>query len=174
MNKLLSFPLIISAIAIALFAWVANTMFTVWIFIPGVIITFIIYLNTFYKKAPDPERLLPVYLIALSIQFIHFLEEYLTDFVTVVPALMDQDPYPMDYWVTFNMIAYAVFLLGGIAIFKQNKVFMVVPLFFIIIGVIFNSIAHVLLAIYTGGYFSGLFTAIIYLFLIPVFIKRLS
>ena len=48
-------------------AMAAATLTSVWVFIPGVIITYIFYLNTFYKKTPDPERILPLYLLALGI-----------------------------------------------------------------------------------------------------------
>jgi len=173
MNRYTFIPLITGIIMIAIFIMVASTLTSVWAFIPGVIISYIFYLNTYNKKSPEPERILPLYLLALGIQFIHFTEEYLTDFTSEIPKLFDQEPYPMDYWIVFNMIAYFVFILGGIILFKRKKEFMIIPLFFILVGVVFNSIAHILLSIYAGGYFPGLYTAIIYAVLGPVLMKKI-
>lgn len=171
MNKSLFISLVIGIIAIVIFLLVSTTLTSVLIFIPGVIITYVLYLNTFYKKAPNPERILPLYLLALGIQFIHFTEEYLTDFTIELPKLLGQEEYPLDYWVTFNMIAYSIFIFGGIILFKQIKELMIIPLFFILVGVLLNSVGHVLLSIYVEGYFPGLYTALIYFIVGPILMK---
>jgi len=172
-NKPLLIPLIIVIIAITIFLFVSSTLTSVFVFIPGVIITYVIYLNTFYKKTLNPERILPLYLLLLGIQFIHFTEEYLTDFTIEVPKLLGQAEYPQDYWLIFNMIAYFIFIIGGIILFKRIKEFMIIPLFFIIVGVMLNSIGHIVISIYVGGYFSGLYSALIYVVLGPILIKRI-
>ena len=159
---------------IAIFWYVSLSIPIVIVFIPGAIITFVLYLNPFQKNLPKPDKILPVYLVALGIQLLHFAEEYVTDFHLVVPELLNQPDYPLDYLVVFNMVAYAAFILGTIVLMKQIKVLMVIPLFFIVVGVFLNSVGHVLISIYVGGYFCGLYTAIIYFFLWPVLIKRLS
>lgn len=159
--------------AIVIFILVSSTLTTVWAFVPGIIIAYIVYLNTFYQKTPGPERILPLYLLLLGIQFIHFTEEYLTDFNIELPRLLGLEEYPKDYWFTFNMIAYFLFILGGIAIFEKKRAFMIIPLFFIIVGVLLNSIAHILASIYVGGYFSGLYTALIYVVIGPILMKRI-
>ena len=79
----------------------------------------------------------------------------------------------MDYWIVFNMVAYSIFIIGGIIIFKRMKEFMIIPLFFIVVGVMLNSIGHILLSVYVGGYFSGLYTSIIYLFFVPLVVNRI-
>ncbi len=173
MNKSISIPLLVAIVAIVLFVMVSYTMTIVLVFIPGVIVAYIVYLKTFYKKTPKSDRILPLYLLALGIQFIHFTEEYLTDFTTEIPKLLSQDVYPKDYWVIFNMIAYFVFIIGGIILFKQIKELMIIPLFFIIVGVLLNSVGHILLALYVGDYFSGLYSALIYLIIGPILIKRI-
>lgn len=172
LNKYLIIPLLIATIAIAIFWIVSLTLNLVIVFIPGIIVSYILYLNTFYKKTPNPERILPLYLLALGIQFIHFTEEYLTDFIVAVPNLLGREAYPKDYWIVFNMTAYFVFIIGGIIIFKKLKALMIIPLFFILVGVLLNSIGHILISIYVGGYFSGLYTALIYVIIGPILIKR--
>jgi len=171
LNKQLLIPLIIALIGIVTLWIVSSTLNSVIVFIPGVILSYLLYLNTFYKKTPNPERILPLYLLALGIQFIHFTEEYLTEFTVVVPKLLGLEEYPMDYWLVFNMVAYFIFIIGGIILFKKIKEFMIIPLFFILAGVLLNSIGHILIAIYVGGYFSGLYTALIYVVIGPILIK---
>ena len=173
MKKSLSIPLMITIAAIAAFWIVSSTLTSVIVFIPGVIITFIIYLNTFYRKVPNPDSILPLYLLALGIQFIHFTEEYLTDFNVEIARIIGQDAYPMDYWVTFNMVAYFFFIIGGIILFRKIKELMIIPLFFIVVGVILNAVGHIILSIYVGGYFSGLYSALLYVVIGPILIKRL-
>ncbi len=172
-NRYIIIPLMIVILAIALFIIVSFTLSTVLVFIPGIIITYVVYLNTFYKKTPSPQRILPLYLLLLGIQFIHFTEEYLTDFTIEVPKLLGQEAYPTDYWLVFNMTAYFFFIIGGIILFQQIKELTIIPLFFIVVGVLLNSIGHILIALYVGGYFSGLYSALIYVIVGPILIKRI-
>ena len=173
MKKDILSPLIIGVVMIGILLIVSSTLPTVLIFIPGVILTYVFYKFTAYRKTPNPERILPIYLLALGIQFLHFTEEYITQFTIEVPKLLNQEEYPKDYWLIFNMIAYFIFILGGIILFKRIKELMMIPLFFIVVGVILNSIGHILISIYVGGYFSGLYTALLYLIIGPILIKRI-
>ncbi len=173
MNKYLLIPLMIGILMIIIFISVAQTLTSVWIFIPGVILTFVVYLKTYYKRIPDPLKVLPLYLLLMGIQCLHFAEEYVTDFHVELPNLLGQEPYPLDYWLTFNMTAYFFFIIGGIAIYKKKKEYMILPLFFIVIGVLLNGLGHVLLSIYSGGYFPGLYSALLYVLLGPILIKRI-
>jgi len=172
MKKSLSTPFLIGIAAIAIFLIVSSTLTSVLVFIPGVIVSYLLYLKTFYEKTPNPERILPLYLFALGIQFLHFTEEYLTDFTIEIPRLLGQEAYPTDYWLVFNMVAYFVFILGGIILFKQIKELMIIPLFFILVGVLLNSFGHIMISIYVGGYSSGLYTALIYAVIGPILMKR--
>lgn len=169
-NTPLFVPLVIGIIAIITFILVSLTLTSVLIFIPTVGISYIIYLYRFYNSIPAPNKTLPLYLLLVAIQFLHFTEEYLTGFNVKLPALLGQAPYPMEYWIIFNMIAYFVFIMGGIILYKQIKELLIIPIFFILTAVIINSIAHLLLSIYVGGYFPGLITAIIYLCITPLFL----
>ena len=171
MKRLIYIPLFICLLAIAIFVWVGLIISSVWLFVPATLLTLFVYLNGFYKRMPDPGRILPLYLLALSIQMLHFAEEYLTGFVVELPKLLNQEPYPEDFWLVFNMAAYAFFILGGIILFKQIRELAVIPLFFILVGVFLNPLAHIGLALYSGDYFPGLYTALAYLLLIPSIIQ---
>ncbi len=142
-------------------------------FVPGVIVAYIFYFLTFYKKQPAPNKILPLYLFALGIQFLHFTEEYLTGFNHKFPALFDAPEYPIELFVSFNMFAYFLFILGAIFIYKKIKPLMMIPLFFIIYGIVGNAIAHVIFALVSEGYFPGLITALLYWVIGPIIIKTI-
>ena len=164
--------LFIALILILIFYWVGYTLPSVWMFIPGVIISYLVWLTRFKNYDPDPYQLLPLYLFALAIQLIHFGEEYLTGFTAKLPEILGQEIYPTDYWIMFNLIAYSVFILGGIAILNRIRFLLIIPIFFVLVGVIFNAIAHIGLAIYVGAYFPGLYSAIAYAILTPFIVKK--
>ena len=147
--------------------------------INGVFLLFLIvsslYYFTTYPNNPRPNlRLAQWYFVALAVQCLHFVEEYVGMLYIELPALFELPPIEKDEFVNFNLVAYAIFILGGVAILKNARSFMLIPIFFILLGVLANGIIHVLLAIWTGGYFAGLYTAIIYLFLGPLLLKLLN
>src|SRR5215210_15193 len=49
-------------------------------FAPAMVVAFVCYLRTSYREMPKVERVLPLYLVALAIQFLHFTEEYVYGF----------------------------------------------------------------------------------------------
>ena len=157
----------------ALLYFVSKTISAVLLFIPAVILTYLFYIFTAYKNTPEPNEILPIYLFAVGIQMLHFAEEYIMGFCVAMPELVGQSAYPLGYWVVFNMVAYFIFLLGGIVLFKRIKRLMIIPLFFILTGVVLNGIAHVLISIYLGSYFPGLYTAILYLLIAPMIIGKI-
>ncbi len=171
MNRAIAIPLFITVLAIGIFSWAGQNISSIWLFVPVAIVAFLVYLRTFYIAMPAAERTLPLYLLALSIQMLHFAEEYLNDFVVALPALYGADPYPLDYWLVFNMAAYAFFILGAIVLFKGIKELAIIPIFYVLAGVLLNALGHLVLAIYSGGYFPGLYTAILYLLLLPYLLK---
>lgn len=143
-------------------------------FVPAMVLAFVCYLRTSYREMPKPERALPIYLIALAMQSLHFTEEYVYGFHRRLPEIMaGMPPLEPNLFVAFNMIAYSLFLLGGVALYKGMKSPMVIVWFFTIGGVIANAIWHPLLALRVGGYFPGLFTSFAYWILGPMLVRRL-
>ena len=163
MTRSIAIPAVLCVLSIMAFLYMSQTLTTVWLFIPAIIISFLIYLNTYYKREIYPDKIVPYYLLALGIQFLHFAEEYATDFTTEVPQLLGGEPYPLDTFVYFNMVAYFIFLLGGIALFKRIRILSVIAIFFIIVGTVLNPIVHISAAIFTVGYFPGFFTSLLLL-----------
>ena len=154
-------PVLISALAIIIFWLSSRTMPVVIIFIPGVILSFLLS-RIIPRKSEYLPSFLNIYLIALAVQMLHFAEEYTMGFVKELPSLLGADPYPLEYWVNFNMIAYAIFILGAIVLYKNLKALVIVPVFFVVVGAIINAFGHLALSIYAGGYFPGLYTSLLY------------
>lgn len=71
------------------------------------------------------------------------------------------------------MIAYSIFLLAGVGMYRGMKWPMVIVWFYVIAGVIGNSIWHLLLCLSVGGYFPGIVTSLPGWVLSPLLIRRL-
>src|SRR5919205_2116705 len=143
-------------------------------FAPAMVLAFACYLRTSYREMPEVGRVLPVYLFALAVQFLHFAEEYLYGFqfrVTEVSAGMP--PFDPGVFLAFNMIAYSLFLLAGVGMYKGMRFPLVVVWFYAIAGVVGNAVWHLLLALKVGGYFPGLYTSFAGWVLGPILLKRL-
>ncbi|MDT4953504.1 MAG: hypothetical protein QOJ02_1642 [Acidobacteriota bacterium] len=143
-------------------------------FAPAMVLAFVCYLRTSYREMPKAERVLPIYLIALAIQFLHFTEEYVYGFQFRVTEIMaGMPPFDPNVFLAFNMIAYCLFLLAGLGMYKGMKFPMIIVWFYVIAGVIGNSIWHLLLTLKVGGYFPGLYTSFAGWILGPILLKRL-
>lgn len=145
-----------------------------FVFVPVMVAAFICYLQTSYREMPKPETALPIYLIALAIQFLHFTEEYIYGFQTRVTEIMaGMPPFDENVFVAFNMIAYCLFLLAAVGMYKGMKFPMIIVWFFVFGGAIGNAIWHPLLALRVGGYFPGLYTSFLYWIVGPILLRRL-
>jgi hypothetical protein len=142
-------------------------------FAPAMVLAFVCYLRTSYREMPKAERVLPVYLVALAIQFLHFTEEYVYGFQFRVTEIMaGMPPFNVNVFVAFNMIAYCLFLLAGLGMYKRMKFPMIIVWFFAIC-VLGNAIWHLLLTLRVGGYFPGLYTSFAGWILGPILLRQL-
>src|ERR1044072_4577255 len=74
-------------------------------FVPVMLVAFVCYLLTSYREMPEVERVLPIYLVALAIQFLHFTEEYIYGFQFRVTEIMAGMPgFNVNVFLAFNMI----------------------------------------------------------------------
>ena len=159
-------------IVLALFLW-APSPWIKGVFIFFMIVSLLFYFLLFRTHMSPNLVLAQGYFIALAVQCIHFIEEYIGAIYIKLPELFDLPPIGKDEFVIFNLGAYAIFILGGIAVFRNYHRLMVIPIFFVLLGVMANGIIHVLLALWTTSYFPGLYTALIYLILGPYLIRML-
>lgn len=167
----LAVPSVIAITGIVIFALVHPAQ--KFSFIPAMAVAFVCYIRTSYRTMPNADKVLPIYLVALALQFLHFTEEYIYGFhyrVTEIAAGMP--PFDVNVFVAFNMIAYCLFLLGGLGMYKGIKFPMIIVWFFAIC-VLGNAIWHLLLTLKIGGYFPGLFTSFAGWILGPILLKRL-
>lgn len=138
------------------------------------ILALLCYLRNSRREMPKPERTLPIYLIALAVQFLHFTEEYLYGFDHRISELMaGMPPFKPSVFVAFNMVAYSLFILAGLGMYKGVRWSMIIVWFFVFAGVIGNAIWHPLMSLRVGGYFPGLYTSFAYLIIGPVLWQRL-
>lgn len=173
-NKHLILIATLMALGMATVFWILSSGWSLRLtFIPGVLLAYVLFLLTITRKAPDPKKLLPLYLLAVAIQTLHFAEEYLTGFYDKFPELFEGAAYPVDTFVVFNMCAYFLFILGAVMIYRKMREPMMIPLFFIAYGVIGNAISHLVFAIVAGGYFPGLYTSFAYWILGPLLLRAL-
>src|SRR6185436_11736903 len=164
-------PALIAVVCIVIFFFVHPAQR--FSFVPVMVVAFVCYLLTSYRELPRVERVLPVYLIALAIQFLHFAEEYIYGFqFRVTEIALGMPAFDPNVFLAFNMIAYCLFLLAGLGMYKGLKFPMVIVWFFAIC-VLGNSIWHLLLPIKVGGYFPGLYTSLPGWILGPMLLKRL-
>ncbi len=165
-------PAIIAIISIVIFFIVHPAQR--FSFAPAMILAFVCYLCTSYREMPEVDRVLPLYLVALAIQFLHFTEEYVYGFQFRVTEIMaGMPPFNANVFLAFNMIAYCLFLLAGLGMYKGMKFPMIIVWFYVIAGVVGNSIWHLLLTLRVGGYFPGLYTSLAGWILGPLLLKRL-
>lgn len=164
-------PSLIAVVAIVIFFLVHSAQ--KFSFVPAMVVAFVCYLRTSYREMPEAGRVLPAYLAALAIQFLHFMEEYVYGFQFRVAEIMDgMPPFNVNVFVAFNMIAYCLFLLAGLGMYKGMKFPMVIVWFFAIC-VLGNAVWHLLLTLRVGGYFPGLYTSFAGWVLGPILLKRL-
>lgn len=149
-------PGVIAIIAMTVFFFVHPIIRL--LFIPGIVIAYMCYILTSHRRMPKVDRVLPVYLLALAWQFIHFSEEYVTGFYERVAELSTLWPgMNVNLILEFNMFAYALFTLAALAMYKGKRAPVVIVWFFAITGVIGNALWHLVFSIIVGGYFPGLY-----------------
>ncbi|GLQ46326.1 hypothetical protein GCM10007862_13770 [Dyella lipolytica] len=104
------------------------------------------------------ERVSRVFLFGLAAQCLHFMEESLTHFPVRLPELLGLPPWPDDFFVVFNLLWLAVWILSSIGLRAGYRVAMF-PIWFFTISCLVNLIAHPILSLAVGGYFPGLLTS---------------
>lgn len=104
------------------------------------------------------DGIIRLYLIGITCQCLHFVEEFVTGFYLRVPPFLGFVPWSPEFFVTFNLCWIAVWLLGAVGIKSRIRVAFF-PIWFFAIGMVGNAIWHPLLCFATRGYFPGLFTS---------------
>ena len=159
-----------------IFTSLSSGMSLIVTFVPGLVFTWLVYVWLYIKKTrlPGASEFLPMFFVALAVQFIHFAEEFTTGFYTKFPLLYSGPPYSVNLFVIFNMVAYFIFTLACILVFTRNLRFLMLPvLFYIVYGAIGNAISHTWWSLYLRSYFPGLITAQLYWVAGPLVLNKL-
>lgn len=159
MNSNIIIPTGTAIVMIALFSYLSSGLSLTVTFVPGVVLAYIFYFMFCFKNNPNPQDILPVYFFGIGFQLLHFAEEHASNFDIAFPALFNSQTYNHNLFVSFNMIAYFLFLIGGYAIYKGIKPLMMLAMFFIAYGMLGNCIGHIGFALAVKGCFSGLYTS---------------
>lgn len=97
---------------------------------------------------------------AVLVQAAHFAEELATGFHRRFPELLGLEPWPVAFFVSFNLFWLAIWGLsiGGLAARRSIALF---PLWFLGIASVVNVLAHPLLSLRDGGYFPGVVSSLL-------------
>ncbi|MBZ5537965.1 MAG: HXXEE domain-containing protein [Acidobacteriia bacterium] len=106
----------------------------------------------------EPAAILPVYLLGLSIQCLHFCEEYVTGFQQGFRALFGYR-WSDRQFVVFNLVWLSIFVLAALGVSIKTRLAYLIVFFFALIGGIGNGIGHLVICIIQQRYFSGSLTA---------------
>jgi hypothetical protein len=167
-------PGFFASAAIAVFVWLSHGLSLIVTFVPTMILAYLCHLRTTARRMPDPDRILPLYLVALATQFLHFSEEFSTGFYERWPVeIFRARPYSARWFVLINMVSYVVFTLGAVGLLQRWRLPMLAVWFFTIMGVLGNAVQHPLYALKVRGYFPGLYTSLVYWLIGPLLFRCL-
>jgi hypothetical protein len=145
-------------------------------FLPGLLVAWLLFGWMFLAKIelPRAEAFVPLFFAGLAIQFLHFSEEFVTDFRTFFPVHYGGTPYSNNLFVVFNLLSYAVFTAACVLVFFRNVRFLLMPvLFFIVYGALGNAIAHTSWVVDAHAYRPGFVTALAYWIIGPWLLYKL-
>lgn len=166
-------PSVIAIVMTVLFTMLSQGLSLIVTFVPAIPIALWLYFKTCYNKTVNVSEVLPLYLLGIGFQFVHFAEEHVFGFDEKFGPLFGGNAYDHNLFVSFNMFAYLLFILGAIAFYKNFKPFMFVAMFFIVYGMIGNAIGHIMYGAMVKGYFPGIFTSFLNLLIAPKLIQSL-
>jgi hypothetical protein len=82
------------------------------------VIAYLLWLATRWKN--DPAAVLPLYLLAIAVQCLHFTGEFLTGFQCQFPMLTGYE-WSDAQFVAFNMAWLAVFVRAGLGVYRRMQ-----------------------------------------------------
>jgi hypothetical protein len=166
-------PVIIATVLIAVFSYLSEGYSLIFTFVPAVPIALWLYYKTCYLSDKPKLEILPLYLLGIGFQLIHFAEEHYYGFEKKFGPLFGGNEYDHNVFVGFNMFAYFLFMIGAIGFYKNIKPLMFIGMFFIVYGMFGNAIGHIAYCTMVKGYFPGIFTCFLNFLLTPLLIKKL-
>jgi hypothetical protein len=96
--------------------------------------------------------------VTIVAQGLHFVEELRSDLFVRLPETFGLAPFTETAFVWFNAVWLVIWVVALVAV-REGIVVAVCPLWFLALAAVLNALAHPLLALRSGGYFPGLWTA---------------
>src|SRR5262249_4801260 len=127
------------------------------------IVAYFVWLLTTYRYPVDGRKILPLYLVAIGMQFIHLTEEYVADFPNDFSALTGSHLSPNAFVLIGILAGGIAYLFAGFGLIHRHPVANYLLWFFLIgpVGLV-NSIAHFTFPFLAGtAYFPGLLTVVL-------------
>jgi hypothetical protein len=167
-------PAVFVAAFIAVYTVKSQGLSTIVSFAVPMGVSYVLYLLTSYRRMPDPRDVLPIYLLAVGLQLLHFMEEFITGFHWRNPVeIYGADPFTAEEFVVSQMSVFFLLIIGAVGIYKGWKIPMVMVWFLVVFFLLINAVQHPIFAVVVGGYFPGLYTCFAGWVLGPILFKRL-
>ncbi|WP_172195726.1 hypothetical protein [Saccharibacillus qingshengii] len=125
----------------------------------------VLWLKTTFRTPVDPSRLLPVYLLTLSLSlfFLHITEEFITDFSGSINTIFGSNWTLSDFSLLIVLLGPVIWISGAVGLYYRNPVGYYLA-WFVFFGMLIGEPTHYLVfPIVQGGgytYFSGMWTAL--------------
>src|SRR5215831_13174529 len=127
------------------------------------IVAYFVWLLTTYRHPVDARKILPLYLLAIGMQFIHLTEEYVADFPDEFSALTSSH-LSTNVFVLIAILAGGIlYMFAGFGLVLRHPVANYLLWFFLVgpVGLV-NTIAHFTFPFLVGApYFPGLITVVL-------------
>jgi len=118
----------------------------------SMLISYFLWIGTRWKK--EPEEILPYYLLAVTVQCLHFAEEFFTGFHHEFAKLFGYE-WSESEFALFNLGWLLLFALAVVGIRRGMPLAYLILLFLAIAGGIGNGTGHLFLFAMGGRYFPG-------------------
>ena len=106
----------------------------------------------------ERDSLINPLLLGIASQCVHMVEEFITGFHVQFPELIGLRPITSEFFIAINVLLIGIWLLAVIG-FRNGVRVAYFPIWFLVLGMCINGIAHPLLAVMVTGYFPGLITS---------------
>ncbi len=137
----------------------ASVQFVLIMGIPSAV-AYGLWLKSRSRNSIEPNKLLPLYLLASIVQIVHMLEEYLSGFPQEFPVLLNAEPWTNQFFLTvFVFIGVSIYLAAAIGLVYRIQASYYIVWWFAIVPGMANAVAHISLAAIAGDYFPGIITA---------------
>jgi hypothetical protein len=104
------------------------------------------------------DKVVRLLLIGISVQCIHFVEEFITRLPDKLPQMLGLRPWSAEFFITLNLFWISLWVLSAVGV-RSNFRPTFFPVWFFTIGMAVNGVAHPALAIAARGHFPGLITS---------------